>query len=151
MSTISSSSVRSTLDARPSTLLVRYIFRDNLGTWRCASQIGIETGLRTITGDIQALNFDAAITLAHHYRDQADAAERLGYPVADEQWSTWAEQLEIWAAKQRGAPARRVSIGQDLASGPDRTVTATITVRHGRFDGDEPTFAEMVGQGGNSR
>lgn len=119
----------------------RYIFRDHLGTWRCASMIGIETGLRKITGEILPLDFDTAITLAHHYRDQADAAERLGFPVADEQWSTWAEQLEIWAAKQHNAPGRVI-----------RDTTPTVTVRyHHRFDGDEPTFAEMVGQGGNAR
>lgn len=149
MSTVATSAAgRSTLDARPSTPLVRYLFRDTSGTWRTASTIGLETGLRKITGEIHALTFDAAIDLAHHYRDQADAAERLGYPVADEQWSTWAEQLEIWAARRVGAPGR-VSASQDLASGPDRTVT--ITVRHGRFDGDEPTFAEMVGHHGGER
>jgi hypothetical protein len=113
----------------------RYIFRDNTGTWRCASEIGLETGLRTITGEISALTFDVAITLAHHYRDQADAAEKLGYAIAEEDWSTWAELLEIWAARSVGAPGAIRS-----------TTTSPITVRyHNRFDGDEPDFSEMVG------
>jgi hypothetical protein len=133
----------------PAASAIRYLFRDTSGTWRCASENGIETGLRTITGDIRAITFDAAIDLAHHYRDQADDAERLGYPVADEQWSTWAEQLEIWAARQRTAPGQRrtAAVGEERRDGGQRP-TPFIIIRHGRFDGDEPTFAEMIGQGG---
>lgn len=78
-----------------------------------------------------ALTFDHAITLAHHYRDQADDATELGFAVAAGQWLEWAEILESWAALHHSAPGRVLS--------------ASISIRyHAVHEDTVPTFAEMT-------
>ncbi|MBK8477476.1 MAG: hypothetical protein IPL39_14580 [Opitutaceae bacterium] len=112
---------------------MKHLFRDIAGIWRTASETGVESGFGGggADCDIEALTFDRAITLAHHYRDQADDADGLGYPRAAELWRAWAGQLEAWAAAARSAPGR--------------VSAASISIRyHAVHEDTVPTFAEMT-------
>lgn len=135
MNTSTAGAGRSTLAARPSTPPPRHLFRDSCGRWCTADVNGITIGLRSILGDVVALDFNTAINLSRHYSDQADDAARRGFTVAEERWATWSEQLEIWAAKYFPAPARRKA-------------TQPLVITRSFACDQHPTFAEMVGQGG---
>jgi len=112
---------------------MKHLFRDIAGIWRTASETGVESGFGGggADCDIEALTFDRALTLANHYRDQADDADDLGYPRAAELWRAWAGQLEAWAAATRSAPGR--------------VSAASISIRyHAVHEDTVPTFAEMT-------
>lgn len=80
-------------------------------TWLVADERGIRSGtVEAVLGDVRPLDFDTAIDMAQRYLEEADLAEAAGDDAAEEQWSTWAEQLEIWAAKHRTAPGRVVAL-----------------------------------------
>lgn len=112
--------------------MIRHLFRDSCGRWCTADENGISIGLRTILGEVVALDFNTAINLSRHYSDQADDAARRGFTVAEERWATWSEQLEIWAAKYFPAPARRVAS------------TALVITRTAHHDEQAVTFAAMT-------
>ena len=107
--------------------MTRYIFRNSGNAWRVADENGIGPGARSILGELRLLDFDTAIDLAHYYRDQAEALFNRGYAVAEDPWTSWAEELEIWAARRRSAPG------------------CIVIRRHAIHDDAPPTFAEMVG------
>ena len=80
---------------------------ERTGTWYIADSTGIRSGLvEALRGDVEQLDFDTAIDLSYRYLEEADLAETRGDAAAEEQWATWAEQLQLWAARRVGAPGR---------------------------------------------
>lgn len=119
----------------------RFIFRNTSRQWCLADTNGIELGLRSIDGDIRALDFNTAINLARHYSEQADDAEARGFAIAEEKWATWAEQLEIWAANYMPAPGQVVRQASEAI---------TLNVRRTAVHACDqlPSFAEMTRRAG---
>ena len=105
------------------------------GRWHLVDAEGIRTvpasQVLAIAG-AQPLDFDTAINLSRDFFARGDEAEDRGDTDAEEQWSTWAEQLEIWAATYYPAPG--------YVSRP-----ALIVRRLAVHACDQqPTFAEMT-------
>jgi hypothetical protein len=98
----------------PAVTATCYRYRElGASQWRTASASGIQSGpAAALSADALPLDFDSAIDLAHRYREEADLAADRGDEAADEQWSLWAEELEIWAAKRRPPPGiiRRTAV-----------------------------------------
>lgn len=116
------------------------------GQWHLADEAGIRTvSAREVLAiaTAQPLDFDSAINLSREYFSQADEAEDIGDAEAEERWSTWAEQLEIWAAAYYPAPGR-VICGMDRASQPDRTVRFYVRRTAVHACEQQPSFAEMT-------
>ena len=111
---------------------MKYLFRDSLGQWCAVDQAGITTGKQIIVGEVEQLTFNRAINFARDFSAQADDADAVGDDESEERLAGWAEQLEIWAAKQMPAPGRARQ--------------AIITIRRAVIHDDTvPTFSEMVG------
>lgn len=129
----------------PAVCATRARWRDErTGTWYVADSAGIRSGLcAAVTGDVQQLDFDTAIDLSYRYLEEADLAETAGDATAEEQWATWAEQLQLWAARRVGAPGRVLG-GIDYASGPDRTYCITVQRTAVHHDDQAVSFAEMT-------
>jgi hypothetical protein len=104
----------------------RYLFRNSAGKWCVADETGVREGNTQILGDVVPLDFNTAINLSREYSDNADAAELAGDTAAEERWSTWCEQLEIWAARSYPRPG---------------SVVIRRTATH---DDAWPTFSEMT-------
>lgn len=104
---------------------------ERTGTWYTADDRGIRSGLvEALRGEIEPLDFDTAIDLSYRYLEEADLAESAGDAAAEEQWATWAEQLQIWAARRVGGPGR----------------AGAVSVRHAAVHHDEQavSFAAMT-------
>lgn len=72
-----------------------------------------DNGIRVVSAsevlaicDAEPLDFDTAINLSRDFFAKGDVAEDRGDAEAEERWSTWGEQLEIWAAAYYPAPGR---------------------------------------------
>lgn len=88
----------------------RYRFVDDRRPWRVVDDSGIRSGaVAAVLHDTENLTFDLAIDFAHRFREEADLAYTRRDEKAEYQWSLWAEELEIWAAKHRPAPGRVIS------------------------------------------
>lgn len=106
------------IEQRPASALpvvsaTRYRFRDLGRPWRTVDESGIRSGLlEAVSGDVEILDFDMAIEFAQRFREEADLAAARKDRRADEQWSLWAEELEIYAARRRPAPGivRRTAV-----------------------------------------
>ena len=109
---------------------IRARWRDErTGTWYTADDRGIRSGLvEALRGDVDQLDFDTAIDLSYRYLEEADLAEARGDAAAEEQWATWAEQLQIWAARRVGGPGRAQPIQRTAVHACDQ----------------QPSFAEMT-------
>lgn len=96
----------------PRTSDLRARFLDlRAAVWYVADDTGIRSGtVEAVMGHVHQLDFDTALDLSQRYLEEADLAQAAGDEAAEEQWSTWAEQLQIWAAQRRPAPGRVVSL-----------------------------------------
>lgn len=121
----------------------RYRFAVLGRPWRIADDRGLRLAGDDVSyPDTETLTFDAAIDLAHRYREEADLAADRGATASARQWIEWAGELERWAAGHREPPGR-VIYGMDRASGPDRT--ASLYVRRDVRPCDQaPSFSEMT-------
>lgn len=102
----SSSAAYAPVPALPRLATNRYRFIDDRRPWRVVDDTGIRAGaVAAVYTDTVDLTFDLAIDFAHRFREEADLAYTRRDEKAEYQWSLWAEELEIWAAKHRPAPA----------------------------------------------
>ena len=114
---------------------IRARWRDErTGTWHTADDRGIRSGLvEALRGEIEPLDFDTAISLSYAYLDRADRAEAAGDEETEYRWASWAEQLQLWAAKRVPAPGR---VGASRAS-----VIIRRTIHH---DDQAVSFAALT-------
>lgn len=112
--------------------------------WCVADEDGVRRGVvAACAHNAEPLDFDTAVSLSYAYLDRADIAEAAGDEETEYRWASWAEQLQLWAAKRVGAPGR-VWSGYDLASGADRTVTMIVRRDAVHADDQAVSFAEMT-------
>ena len=103
----------------------RHLFRTGAGSWRCADDQGISAGPSVVLGDVELLDFDTALDLSQRYLENADLARDVSDEVAEERWATWAEELQIWAARSQSA-------------------RGSIVIRHHAVHDDSiPAFSEL--------
>lgn len=105
------------------------------GRWHLVDDDGIrvvQTSDVLAICDAKPLDFNTAINLSREFFSRGDEAEDRGDAAAEERWSTWGEQLEIWAAACYPAPGR---VGA-------RRAIITRTAVHACDQ--QPSFAEMT-------
>lgn len=118
----------------------RYLFRDAAQRWCVADSEGIAVGNTSILGDICALDFNTAINLSRDYFGRADDAAARGDLDGEERWSTWGEQLEIWASRSYPAPGRALKVAPSCGS--ERSV---IQIRRRAIHDEQAvSFEEMT-------
>lgn len=132
--------------ALPSTCTIRARYLHlRTGIWYTADASGIRAGLtEAVIGDVQPLDFDTALDLSQRYLEEADLAEARGDAKAEEQWATWAEQLQIWAAQRVPAPGRlrTAAVGEDRSDGGQRPTHVIIRPVHA--DDQAVSFAALT-------
>lgn len=117
----------------PAPIQNRYRFAVLGRPWRIADDRGIRAaGNAVVYPDTENLTFDAAIDLAHRYREEADLALDRHAEASARQWIEWANELERWAAGHRMPPGRVVA------------AAGVFTRRDVRSCDQAPSFATMT-------
>lgn len=117
-------------------------FHDH-GQWHLVDDDGIRVVSASAVLAIAAaepLDFDTAINLSREFFSRGDEAEDRGDAEAEERWSTWGEQLEIWAASYYPAPGRVHRTGCLLSRAPRAVFVRTAV----HACDQQPSFAEMT-------
>ena len=94
--------------------------------WCVADEDGVRRGVvAACAHNAEPLDFDTAVSLSYAYLDRADAAEAAGDEETEYRWASWADQLQLWAAKRVGAPGRAGAaiVRRDAVHADDQAVS----------------------------